>query len=80
MTFSSIETSNFISTKLLSIWLIYRHFTIVGLSHRNILGLHLTGMGLLGSTMIFWLRYTINALLSSTNGFIDSVSPLIKTK
>jgi hypothetical protein len=48
--------------------------------HRNILGLHLTGMGLLGSTMIFWLCFTINALLFSTNGRVDSVSPLIKTK
>jgi hypothetical protein len=37
-------------------------------------------MGLLGSTMIFWSRFTINALLSSANGFIDSVAPLIKTK
>jgi hypothetical protein len=52
----------------------------MGLSHMNIFGLHPTGMGLLGSTMISWSCFSINALLSNANGLIDSVAPLIKTK
>jgi hypothetical protein len=46
-------------------------------SHEHI-GVSPHWMGLLGSTMISWSCFSINALLSNANGFIDSVAPLIK--